>query len=169
MGVQPELAFADCPPRRGDLNSKPSPHVRRHPRFRASAGERRELERFEAEPNLGRTNSLRHGCSCVRVIVARTRAEFRPCKPQRHWGFKSTPLRHTVCTVYLQSGDGDKWARAVGFSCVMRTGETRLPAACPDLAEIVSRRGKFGSLQGSSAFRPTFTHPSLLGSLRCVS
>ena len=52
---------------RGDSNSKPSSHVRRHLDSEHQPGERREPERSEAGPNPGRTNSLQYGCSYLRV------------------------------------------------------------------------------------------------------
>ncbi len=86
------------------------------------------------------------------------------CQPPHHpreWFAVDCTIRHTICTVYLQSGRGGKCARVVAFLYPMRTGETGLLAASPYLAEVLSIRRRIGSLQGSNAFRPTFAHPSL--------
>jgi hypothetical protein len=77
-------------------------------------------------------------------------------------GFESPPLRHTVCTVYLQSGDGGKSARDVALLRSMRTGESHLGADSHNSMGVFSTRRKYGSLHGWSGFR------SSIASKRCM-
>ena len=58
--------------------------------------------------------------------------------------FESTPLRQTVCNVYIQSGDGGKSARDAGLSRSMRPGESYLSANLPNRARFSPRAEKPG-------------------------
>src|SRR5271167_337489 len=62
-------------------------------------------------------------------------------------GFESPPLRHTVCTISLQSGDGGKSARDVALLRSMRTGEGNLSADALNFMRVFSARRINGSLQ----------------------
>ena len=84
---------------RGDSNSKPSSHVRRHPDSEHQPGERREPERSEAGPNPGRTNSLQHGCSYSGRLVSQIRPESRLPKAEGPRQFKS-PLSASQSSVF---------------------------------------------------------------------
>ncbi len=78
-------------------------------------------------------------------------------------GFESDcVIRHTVCTISLQSGDGGKSARDVALLRSMRTGESYLAADWTNSTGAFSTRRKNGSLQGSNAFRSAFAHTSPL-------
>ena len=99
-GVQLGLAFADCPPRRGHSNSKPSCRVRRHRIPSVSLG-RRELERAEAEPNPGRTNSLQHGCRYLGAIVRQTRANSAQISPSGTGGSNPPLSANESLSVYI--------------------------------------------------------------------
>ena len=69
-------------------------------------------------------------------------------------GFESAPLRHTVCTVHLQSGDSGKSARdAALLRSMRRTGESYLGSDSLNPTGVFSTRRKYGSLQGWSGFR----------------
>lgn len=66
--------------------------------------------------------------------------------------FKSPPLRHPVCNVWPQTGDGAKSRREGALVRVMRTGERDPKAQFGELLGFVSRRRKAGSLHGSSQY-----------------
>src|SRR5271168_4279001 len=73
-------------------------------------------------------------------------------------GFESPPLRHTVCTIYLQSGDGGKSPRDAGFLRSMRTGESYLGADSLNCRGFSPREEKTGRFTVGA----DFVHPSPL-------
>ena len=77
-------------------------------------------------------------------------------------GFESPPLRHTVCTVYLQSGDGGKSARDVALLRSMRTGESYLAADWTNSRVFSPREEKTGRFRVGTDFRSSFAQTSPL-------
>jgi hypothetical protein len=80
--------------------------------------------------------------------VRQNRIEFR-LRILKGPGFESAPLRHTVCSVWLQFGDCGKSPREAALVRLMRTGESKSCTRFDEFLGFVSRRRKAGSLHGS--------------------
>jgi len=146
VGVQPELAFADCPSREGRFELQ-TLHLmfRRRPNSEhqlANEGNRRDPSR--AEPRANKLSPARM------LLSARNSAPNSGRIPPRQAlaapAVRIPPLRQTVCTVCLQSGDGGKSARNAALAHVMRTGECELCARLGKFLGFFSQRRKAGSL-----------------------
>jgi len=88
------------------------------------------------EPNSRRTDSLQHRCFLSKRIVRPDWGKFSRQNLSGYRGFESTPLHHTVCTVWLQSGDSAQSAPVVPFLLREGTGEGESFGICPHYAQF---------------------------------